>query len=56
MSQSIPSGYIPPGQPRGLAHKDCRELDKKIARVVGIRSLKKTFPGVARGMYPVRID
>ena len=27
------------------------ELDKKIARAAGIRSLKKIFPGVARGMY-----
>ena len=23
MSQSIPTGYIPPGNPRGLAQKDC---------------------------------
>ena len=23
MSQSIPPGYIPPGQPPGLAQKDC---------------------------------
>ena len=23
MSQSIPTGYIPPGNPRGLAKKDC---------------------------------
>ena len=32
MSQSIPTGYIPPpGNPRGLAQKDCpggREFDK----------------------------
>ena len=25
MSQSIPTGYIPPGQPRGLAQKTCQE-------------------------------
>ena len=31
-------------------------MDKKIARVAGIRSLKKNFPGVAGGMYPVGID
>ena len=23
MSQSIPTGYIPPGNPRGLAQKNC---------------------------------
>ena len=25
MSQSIPTGYIPPGQPSGLAQKTCPE-------------------------------
>ena len=33
-----------------------RELDKKIARVAGISSLKKFSPGLPGGMYPVGID
>ena len=40
MSQSIPTAYIPPGNPRGLAQKTCpggRDLTFKIAPGAGIR-------------------
>ena len=33
-----------------------RALDKKVARVAGIRSLKKFSLGLPGGMYPVGID
>ena len=38
MSQSIPTGYIPPGNPRGLAQKDCpggRDLTFESCPVAG---------------------
>ena len=38
--------------PQEFDHNFCPgagELDKKIPQVAGIRSLKKIFPGVARG-------
>ena len=46
MSQSIPTGYIPPGNPRGLAQKTCSG--------VGIRLLKVAWgPGIDKRMDSV---